>query len=603
MERLLWKEKRHVCSRSVTLLRTARLLLLLNFLAGATFLHAAKFTASLERETIALGENVTLSLTFEGGSPKALPELPAIPGLQVAPGISHSSRQSFDFNGNFTAEVTYAITLVPQKVGAFTIPSLTAEVGNEKLNTQPLKLKVLQPSAPSTEDVNAGSQVAFFKLALPKKEVYLGEVITGELQFYYRQGLQLIEPRLTATPAEGFIIGKIAAGRERPVRVGNTVFNMLPASVAFTAVKTGPLSIGPITASIQLAAPPRNIQEMMRGGERQQLSIATQTETVQSLPLPAENVPASFNGAVGSYAMTASAGPTNVATGDPITVKVQIAGRGALEALTLPEQTAWHDFKTYPPTTDVKLGDQLGLQGTKTFEQIIVPQTTDIKELPPFSFSFFDPDAKAYRTLTQPAVKLAVRSGGTTVAPVIAANKTSAPDNPPPAQDIVPIKQRLGSLAQAGPPLVQRPWFIAVQGAPLLAWLCALGWRKRADALANNPRLRRRRLVAKIIREGLSELRRLAAENKSDEFFVTLFRLLQEQLGERLNCPASSITEAVIDEKLRPRAVPETTLLALHELFQTCNLARYAPIKSSQELAALVPKLEAVLADLQKVRA
>jgi hypothetical protein len=54
---------------------------------------------------------------------------------------------------------------------------------------------------------------------------------------------------------------------------------------------------------------------------------------------------------------------------------------------------------------------------------------------------------------------------------------------------------------------------------------------------------------------------------------------------------------------LRPRAVPETTLAALHELFQTCNLARYAPIKSSQELAALIPKLEAVLADLQKVRA
>jgi hypothetical protein len=133
--------------------------------------------------------------------------------------------------------------------------------------------------------------------------------------------------------------------------------------------------------------------------------------------------------------------------------------------------------------------------------------------------------------------------------------------------------------------------------------LFALGWRKRADALANNPRLRRQRQVAQVIREGLSELRRLAGDKKSDEFFATLVRLLQEQLGERLNCPASSITEAVIDEKLRPRGVPETTLAALHELFQTCNLARYAPIKSSQELAALIPKLEAVLADLQKVRA
>ena len=96
---------------------------------------------------------------------------------------------------------------------------------------------------------------------------------------------------------------------------------------------------------------------------------------------------------------------------------------------------------------------------------------------------------------------------------------------------------------------------------------------------------------------------RLAAENNSDDFFATLFRLLQEQLGERLDCPASAITEAVIEERLRPRGVPEATLAALRELFQTCNLARYAPIKTSQELAALIPKLEAELRDLQNIKA
>jgi len=78
--------------------------------------------------------------------------------------------------------------------------------------------------------------------------------------------------------------------------------------------------------------------------------------------------------------------------------------------------------------------------------------------------------------------------------------------------------------------------------------------------------------------------------------------LLQEQLGERLDLPASAITEAVIEENLVPRGVPETTLTPLRELFQTCNLARYAPIKSSQQLAAIIPKLESVLRSLQEVR-
>ena len=81
-----------------------------------------------------------------------------------------------------------------------------------------------------------------------------------------------------------------------------------------------------------------------------------------------------------------------------------------------------------------------------------------------------------------------------------------------------------------------------------------------------------------------------------------MFRLLQEQLGERLDLPASAITEAVIEEHLQPRRVPEATIAPLHELFQTCNFARYAPIRTSQELAAIIPKAQAVLRELQDLK-
>src|SRR5512140_1126279 len=93
----------------------------------------------------------------------------------------------------------------------------------------------------------------------------------------------------------------------------------------------------------------------------------------------------------------------------------------------------------------------LGLQGTKTFEQVVVPQSQDIKALPGVSFSFFDPDQKSYRTLTQPAVPLIVRPGGTAPAPTVAATSRAVPDNPPPTQDIVHIKPRLGTVAQIAP--------------------------------------------------------------------------------------------------------------------------------------------------------
>ena len=107
--------------------------------------------------------------------------------------------------------------------------------------------------------------------------------------------------------------------------------------------------------------------------------------------------------------------------------------------------------------------------------------------------------------------------------------------------------------------------------------------------------------VTTRITPGTSFVRRHASAKDSDAFFATVFRLLQEQLGERLDLPASAITEAVIDEHLRGRKIREQTLVSLHSLFQICNQARYAPVRSSHELASLVERVETTLTELQKI--
>ena len=518
-----------------------------------------------------------------------------------------------------SASISQNYALTPTQPGEFIIPALKAEIGGQALQTPPLKLTAVKPS--STVADGAGDKLAFFKLFVPRKEVYVGEVLAVEFQVYIREGVANAENILQSfdqyggcpVKAEGVSIFKTAHAQWRRVRVGNANYNVASLITSLSPIKTGPLSLGSMEVTLTLQIPLRNQPRrdpydpfgffQRTQVEERRVALSAEPETLTVLPLPKENVPAGFNGAVGTFTMTLSAGPTNVAAGDPVTVKIQLSGRGAFDSLALPEQSAWHDFKTYPPTTKVETTDALGLQGTKTFEQVVVPQSPDVKALPAVSFSFFDPEQKSYRTLTQPAVPLVVRPGGSAPAPtVVAAANRVGQDNPPPTQDIVHIKPRLGVVAQIGPPLVQRSWFLALQAVPVLAWLSAVVWRRRADQLANNPRLRRRRQVAQIMRHGLLELRQHAAANKSDDFFATLVRLLQEQLGERLDLPASAITEAVIEEHLRPRGVPETTLASLRELFQTCNFARYAPIKTSQELAAIIPRFEATLRELQGLK-
>jgi hypothetical protein len=39
----------------------------------------------------------------------------------------------------------------------------------------------------------------------------------------------------------------------------------------------------------------------------------------------------------------------------------------------------------------------------------------------------------------------------------------------------------------------------------------------------------------------------------------------------------------------------------LQDLFQACDLARFAPVKSSQELEAFIPRLETTLREIQNL--
>jgi hypothetical protein len=398
-------------------------------------------------------------------------------------------------------------------------------------------------------------------------------------------------------------------GNNRRAQLGNAVYTLVPVTVALKAIKTGSFSIGPVTASVVIEVPSTNRRrdpfdplDFFGGGAAQkQVAVATEPTTVQCLPLPTESVPPSFGGAVGNFTMAATAGPTTVTAGDPITLRVQISGKGNLDAISLPEHPEWRDFKTYPPSTKLDTTDPLGLEGSRTFEQVLAPQGPEVKQLPEIKFSFFNPDLRKYVTLTQPALPLTVRPASSLPSPTVVASARNQ-EAPPPTRDIVHIKPRAGALAQMGSPLVARPWFLAFQGIPLLTLLGAYFWRRHEENLANNPRLRRQRRVAELVREDLARLRRFAADNKAEDFFASLFHLLQEQLGERLDMPASAITEAVIEEQLRPKGVAEPLLTSLHELFQACNVARYAPVRTSQELAAYVPKVETVLKELQSLR-
>jgi hypothetical protein len=117
--------------------------------------------------------------------------------------------------------------------------------------------------------------------------------------------------------------------------------------------------------------------------------------TISVAPLPPAPRNPTFSGAVGQFAFSAYASPTNLAAGDLVKVVSRIAGRGWTTNLVPPRLSPGGAFRVYEPRP---LPAQPAETPELRFEQTLVPQTTNATEVPALSFTYFDPAAGAYRT-------------------------------------------------------------------------------------------------------------------------------------------------------------------------------------------------------------
>jgi len=554
---------------------------------------AASVEAALDQSSINVGETATLSLKIEGGE-SSPPNPPVIDGLSV--NYAGEQRNFVMVNGQTSSHLTFNYSVTPARLGDFTIPAIKVDINGTRITSLPLKLKVLKGNTSSSDGT---PEPAFVKLNIPKKEIYLGAVLPIEVLLYHQYANDIQLPQLAS---DGFLAGTMPnQPQQTTMNSNNTKYNVYIFRVPVTATRTGSLKLGPATDTLTvfLGQPQRDVFGRINFSQSRRATLTSDAPEIRVLPVPTSNAPASFSGAIGRFGLAMfEAGPTTVAVGDPITLKIRINGHGSIESLTLPNsQPEWREFKTYPASSKLESNDPMRVDGAKYFEQVITPQNAEVKEIPAFAFSYFDPDQKTFKTLTHPPIPLTVRPTVATPQPTIISTAAPPAEAPPPAQEIVHIKPQLGTLRAISPPLIRQPGFLALQLIAPLLWIGSVIWRRQKESLANNPQLRRQREVARVIQNGLKELAQQAQANKPEEFYATVFHLLQEQLGERLDLPASAITEAVL-ENLPADA---ETLALFHELFHICNQYRYAPQRTGQELASLIPKVQSALQSLQKI--
>lgn len=567
------------------------LLLLLLLAFGQTTSLTAGVQASLDRSTVPLGETVTLSLTIDGVDlAGGLPEVPSVAGLSISP--SGQSRQVSIVNGRRTMQLVLSYVIEAQQTGDFTIPAIPVSTQSGVLRTRALALKVIKEST-----VDASNSPAFLRLVPQKEEVYLGEPLRVDLQLYIEAGQGVQGPQMAG---DGFNFGKLLEPVRSNTRVGNREMALFTFRTVATPVKSGTLTLGPATMVLDLPRPGSR-PDFFGRYPSQRVKRATEELKIRVLSLP-PGAPPEFTGAVGKYQMNYNAGPTTLTVGDPITLKIAIQGEGMIEGISLPKLDQWTGFKFYPANTRTEFADQLEVSGTRYFEQVVIPQNPELKVLPAFVWSYFDPEQKAYRTLRGASVPLRINSStvSTAPAPTLATNATGGATGDANTA-LLHIRPQLGLVLSPAPPVWDKAWFIALQLLPVGVWAALRFHRARRESLANNPRLRRQREVAQAVADGLKELRALAATNQTDLFFSTLTRVLRAQIGQKLDLPESGLTEAVVDEKLVPRGMSGEAVAELHDLFRQSNQYRYAPQMGVAKMEELIPRLERALESIRRL--
>ncbi len=198
----------------------------------------------------------------------------------------------------------------------------------------------------------------------------------------------------------------------------------------------------------------------------------------RSLPKPEDGVV--FSGAVGAFSMDVSVSPTNIAPGSLVKVVSHISGTGYLTGVLAPVMPLVPKLKIYEPRLAYSNTDEV------VFERDVVPQSSDVSEIPPLSFTFFDPAAERYVTLSEGPFGLTfVEAGGTT---------SKAPDYAPPLTAHVKVPPQ-PAAAREGFGRSFRFWTWCAVSALLLALIAIL-----CSLLANRTASRLQPVAAVIAR-------------------------------------------------------------------------------------------------------
>jgi len=597
----------------MALSRLAKLLfaiLLVFVLTKTTWADEPSVTAVLTSSETEVDRPVQLQIKVSGDNSASPPGEIAVDGLDIR--YTGQSQLMEGRNFRFTYSIVYSYTILPLKAGTFTIPPQPVRTSGGTLRTPALTLNVAANDDGSTTSRRGGNRgaggnaidekkIVFAELVIPKTTAYVGETIPAEI----RLGINTRVPHRLIEGAtlsgQGFTTARMPNPAQSMESVNGRSYEVVTFKTAITAVRSGKLEIAAKDAKAIIQVPRRSNGARQRSpfdifgmddpfsdpffndpfagiGEQREIKFSSETTTLDIKPLP-PNAPATFTGAVGIFSLTADVKPKTAQIGDPLTVTANISGRGNFDRVSAPVLENDHGWHTYPPGSNFKADDDVGISGSKTFEMVFAPNEQK-KAVPPLVFTFFNPLKEAYVTLKSDQMPVVVQGGAAPSAtPAIAnasANPPAASARPtvaPQAQDILYQLTDHAGWEKTFTPVFVQPVFLAAQAIPFLGLIGFFGWQTQKRRRRNREG-QRRALWEQETADLQRKLRQ--ANDPPDKYFAEALRVVQ--LKTALASSDRKVEPNGVDAELAVAAfdLPAEKRDRMRELFRRSDELRYS---------------------------
>ncbi|MDR1695478.1 MAG: BatD family protein [Endomicrobium sp.] len=589
------------------------ILLLVVFAASYSFADDISFSASVNANSAALNESLIYSLTVSGDiSNLPDPKIGALADFNIY-GSGKSQNISI-INGKVSGSVTHNYTLSPKTIGKFTIPPASISYKGKTYSSDPIDIEVTAAKTKSVQSVQTRTSGArqpqnnnarggqrqnaqgnvFVKASVNKKNAYENEKLVYKFSFYTNMDL-ISNPEYLAPDFSGFW-NDGSQPKNRFETVDGVNYSVNEIETVLYPLESGKKTIP--SAKLMVAFMDFSSPSNMGGffdffsdmglGQRQIKELAADPVEINVLPLPLENKPRDFSGAVGDFEIKAAADKTETRTNEPVTVTVTVSGSGNMRSVTKLDFEPDSGFKKYDTVVSNGSGNM------KEFKTILVPLTPGEKSVPPVKLSYFNPSSKKYETAQTAEIKISVTGDA------VYEEEMKSAAQPAAVKKDINYNKRIENLKSYGGYLVEskRFYLIFIPFIVLLAGACLyrlMSGRINAETLAKlkNPSFVKTR---KYIQKAEYEISKGNFAKAND----LAYKILTEAVNSKTGTVSENPDKQSMMRGLKNKGVSGETAAKIEKILEEINFYKFASVKADAETAGkMLDRIKEVISELK----